>query len=399
VRTKIYGPPGTGKTDTLLRILERELETVDPSRVAFLTFTRAAKAEALGRTGRPEKDFPFLSTIHSLCYRRIGAKQDRMVKPKDLRRFGDKIGVEITGFEVDLDAVAQGERRSDADVLLQLNHLGRHRKVGLKGVLADNFNLSWQFSKWFTQAYREWKDSEDLLDYTDLLSEYLQYGRPLDVEVMIVDESQDLSALQWDVVRKAGQKAARTYYAGDDDQAIFQWAGASADTFNSEPADEDVVLGQSYRLPRSVHRVAGGIIAQVQSRKTKEFKPRDCDGLVQQVGYLHESLLDGPDTLVLFRNHYRGRRLAEQLSQLNVEWEGFMSPSKGKSFPLKLMSIHQSKGREAHTVVLDTEMAKRTAAGFDQDPDQEHRVWYVATTRAKERLFILTPEGSRSYII
>lgn len=65
----------------------------------------------------------------------------------------------------------------------------------------------------------------------------------------------------------------------------------------------------------------------------------------------------------------------------------------------QLLSIHQSKGREAHTVVLDLDMARRTYESYMQEPDDEHRVQYVAVTRAKERLLTLLPTDSMSYII
>jgi superfamily I DNA/RNA helicase len=61
------------------------------------------------------------------------------------------------------------------------------------------------------------------------------------------------------------------------------------------------------------------------------------------------------------------------------------------------MSIHQSKGREAHTVILDTEISKQVYDGYIKDPDEENRVWYVGITRAKERLFTLMPDGGYSY--
>jgi len=64
---------------------------------------------------------------------------------------------------------------------------------------------------------------------------------------------------------------------------------------------------------------------------------------------------------------------------------------------IKLLSIHQSKGREAHTVILDTEMARRTYEAYLQEPDDEHRCWYVAVTRAKERLLTLLPTESQYY--
>jgi superfamily I DNA/RNA helicase len=61
---------------------------------------------------------------------------------------------------------------------------------------------------------------------------------------------------------------------------------------------------------------------------------------------------------------------------------------------VRVSTIHGSKGGEARHVVVLREMARRThgemiAAGGDD----ERRVWYVAVTRAREKLTIV---GSRT---
>jgi superfamily I DNA/RNA helicase len=62
-------------------------------------------------------------------------------------------------------------------------------------------------------------------------------------------------------------------------------------------------------------------------------------------------------------------------------------------------TIHSQKGGEADEVVLITDWSHRTAKNFEQDPDPEHRVFYVGATRAKENLHILMPQTTKSYTI
>lgn len=488
---KVFGPPGTGKTWFLLQKLEEELKRTRPYRIAFLTFTRTARAEAFQRAKMEEKDLPFLRTIHAICYRQMSVSQSQMIKPKMLREFGIQIGTEITGWLPSVETeelnFGQDTKPTKADILLQLNHLGRHRKVGLREMLRTaNEELEWEFSKWFTETYRKWKDAESLFDFTDLLSVYLQYGQPLPIDVMFVDEAQDLSRLQWDVVRKLGANAQRVYIAGDDDQAIFTWAGASAEAFIKEPASDQVILDQSYRCPKAVMKVAHEIIANVKTRVGKSTKPREAEGLFETVGYLDRSMLDREErTLLLYRNHHRGKALAKELEDMSVPYLGGSSPLSDKdvaktltawnktikgerstpaelgaflgmcdqqylvrnaedlaetprlaselikfwpddifcvlnripkknyvqrvyetygvnkmlSPSLTLQSIHQSKGQEAHTVILDTELAKKTYDAMMDNADDEHRVWYVGATRAREKLTVLLPMNQLHYQI
>jgi superfamily I DNA/RNA helicase len=493
---KVYGPPGTGKTHAMLGLFEGELKRTKPERVAFLTFTRAARLEALSRTSLPENELPYVKTIHAICYHLLGMSQSRIVKPRDVREFGKKIGVAITGVMHDPWSVETitGSRTqpTKADRLLQLNHLGRHRMIKLKEMMREApMDLDFKYAKWFTQSYRAWKDAEGLLDYTDLLIRYLEEGAVLDLDVMFVDEAQDLSNLQWAVVRKLSTNVQRRYIAGDDDQAIFTWAGASPDIFNAEPAEDVKVLPQSFRIPSVVHQVSDRIIRRVKKRYEKEFKPRAAVGEYRPIGNLSAEHLGDPDTFVLFRNHYRGAQFAETLEGLGWPFAGNMSPaelpgvrpaleglfrlregrtvmpSQAKALvmmsapgylangaarraqsarselqlnevfslggaltdpiekvlvklpklnyfsnvirhaglkallnpPVTLMSIHQSKGRQANTVILDLEMAKLTWEHYLKDPDDEHRVFYVGATRAKERLLTLLPNEAMAYVI
>ena len=62
-----------------------------------------------------------------------------------------------------------------------------------------------------------------------MLEQFLIKGDIPTLDVMFVDEAQDLSPLQWAVVRKLAERAKRIYVAGDDDQAIYKWAGADVD--------------------------------------------------------------------------------------------------------------------------------------------------------------------------
>ena len=86
------------------------------------------------------------------------------------------------------------------------------------------------------------------------------------------------------MVRGICAKSDKSYIAGDDDQAIFKWAGADVDHFIAlrDEVDNVKVLDQSYRIPGGpIHALSQKIIAQVENRYDKKYKPRD------EIGKLH----------------------------------------------------------------------------------------------------------------
>lgn len=60
-------------------------------------------------------------------------------------------------------------------------------------------------------------------------------------------------------------------------------------------------------------------------------------------------------------------------------------------------TVHSVKGGEADNVVVLPNMTQRTWDDFERVPDDEHRTFYVAATRAKTRLFLASPTSPRSY--
>ena len=64
-----------------------------------------------------------------------------------------------------------------------------------------------------------------------MISKFTEKDLSPTFEVVFIDEAQDLSFLQWQMVKSIWNKSKEVYLAGDDDQAIFRWAGADLNYF------------------------------------------------------------------------------------------------------------------------------------------------------------------------
>ena len=67
---------------------------------------------------------------------------------------------------------------------------------------------------------------------------------------------------------------------------------------------------------------------------------------------------------------------------------------------ITLSTIHGAKGGEADNVLLLPDITKSALDHNDIDPDELHRLFYVAVTRAKKSLHILEPRNyERAYVL
>ena len=303
----ILGPPGTGKTSTLLGLLEEELERgTEPERIGFFTFTKQAvqegKTRAISRFEINKNQLPYFRTLHSLCFLQLGLTKESVLGGSDLHDLNEKLNLRLSGSGTSDEGHISGISKDDR--LLFIENLARMRQTSLENQWQEvDDAVGWFELERFATGLKLFKQDRLLLDYTDMLQQFLERGVAPKLDVMFVDEAQDLSPLQWAVVRKLCDSADRIYIAGDDDQAIYRWAGADVDYLIRNSKDA-MILKQSYRIPKSIHNLAVRCIGQVSSRVHKVWNPREEKGLVRwEASFDNIDMTEG-DWLVLARTNY-----------------------------------------------------------------------------------------------
>ena len=341
----IYGPPGTGKTRRLLGILEslRKDRGIPVEEIGFVAFTRAAANEAKHRLGITKSKT--VRTLHSFAYEAGGVSPDRMVSGDKLVRFGEFVGLPVQGKSATgLDTVEIG------DEYLEVHYYARARKLTIAAAHFEMRSmLDLGIAQMVSDAYSKWKSYYGWVDYDDLLINFAQNPDTFGVRYLIVDEGQDLSPIQWDAVN--AMDVACLWVAGDDDQSIYEWSGADPHGMRAyhEPDASNVrVLEQSWRIPKSVHRIAEGVINRVEKRWAKTYLPRESEGAAE--GYGDIGLVPPPrpkePTLVLYRNHQFRRAVENWLMDSSVPFiatGGTWSPFEGR-WATALRAVFDLKG-------------------------------------------------------
>ena len=100
-------------------------------------------------------------------------------------------------------------------------------------------------------------------------------------DVAFVDEAQDLSPIQWKMFNIIKENSKYVILAGDDDQAIYGWAGADVKKFQQEISKKDIILPQSYRVPQDRTNIADKILNLIPDdrRIKKQWKARENKAL------------------------------------------------------------------------------------------------------------------------
>ena len=307
----ILGGPGAGKTTRLLDIMEEELARgTPPDRIAFVSFTRKAVNEAATRAMEKFKvareDLPYFRTLHSLAYRFLGLNRQEILGKRHLSEIGDMLGLKVTGGIIPDEL---GENMTLGDRMLFMEGFARSVCKSREEIWQDKGeNITWWQFKQFIDTYDHYKKDLSLIDFTDMLYKYIEECNPAPVEVAIIDEAQDLNPIQWKVVFHAFKNVPRIYIAGDDDQAIYRWSGADIDQFLSLPITDKEVLPVSWRLPRSIFKMATNLANQLSKRYAKDWKPFDKEGEIHYYSDIqHVDLTEGR-WLILARNTHFLRR-------------------------------------------------------------------------------------------
>ena len=325
MKTIVLGPPGTGKTTTLLNKVDGYLKKTDPDKVGYFAFTQKAayhaRDEAIKKFNLTEDDLPYFRTLHSLAFRKLGLKKDQVMQSRHYKDLGEKLGFPVTYAEHQHD---HGIFTSDSEYL-QIINLAKVRNITLE----QQFNkrdhtqdLELNKLHIISNELQRYKKEYNLIDFNDMILDFTKSDKSPKFDVVFIDEAQDLSLMQWDMARSIWNKTEDAFIAGDDDQAIFKWAGAHVDSFIAlQDQMINLPLIQSHRIPIKVHQLAMGIINRIKHRIDKTWQPKTNEGSLHRHFGIESVNMSSGEWLVLARTKHMLKEIEDTLYRNGLYYE------------------------------------------------------------------------------
>ena len=325
---KILGPPGTGKTTKLLQYVNTFIKLGTPiDKIGYFAFTTKAANEATDRmlNSNPKlqkKNLKYFRTLHSLAFNQLGMKKSNVMQDEHYEDVGRKLGIEVTVY-------SNGEEKtgfvdSDSEYFNIIN-AARIKNVSIE----EEYNTdmySEDIDKHQLQIIKDevdnYKQAYNLVDFTDMIEKFNVAELCPKYDVIFVDEAQDLSPIQWKMYDILKKNSKHVILAGDDDQAIYGWAGADVQRFQDEPA-KNIILPQSYRVPQQVQFVADQILSRIPDdrRIRKLWAPRPESGTVEHITAIEDAPLHEGDWLILSRTNDKLNKLKSVLKDMAIYFE------------------------------------------------------------------------------
>ena len=344
---QILGPPGTGKTTYIKHLVEGWVDAgeYEAQDIVLTSFTRSAAAVLAGAVAVPREN---IATLHALAFRALGsppiAEKGKLAAQWD-EQHATSPSWQVGSGAVDINDGLTGPDSKVGEMLRRYS-LARARMV-------DAAHPLFVSSAPFAVAWEDFKTETESMDFTDLLDQAYQKwdGLPGMQPVLMVDEAQDMTPLQWRLAREWGGSADCELFmvAGDPAQAVYGFAGSDPAQFLIDllPAQREL-LPRSYRMPPEVQVHAERFLQRHSGSLSKErnYTPRQAVGRVRQmlgatwrtpgslIRHIEEAVTEGRSVMILATCAYMLQPILTRLRQDGLPFHNPYRRSNGAWNPL-----------------------------------------------------------------
>lgn len=293
---------GSGKTTTLINSLSL---IPDKYKILFVAFNKHIVAELTQKIG--EKKNIDIKTVHSLglsMIKRNFIEEKVEINEYKYRTYLKKNLQLLTDIET--KPFNKNEKNEYINNINNLINLGRlnmcQSKKEFEKIISrydiapidDEIDIALKVMAWGKENY-------STIDYTDMVWLPVELNlKPIGYQYdwIFVDELQDISDVQRELILKCFKRGTRMLGCGDPSQCIYSFSGSSPEAFKRFQDLKNTItlpLSISYRCAKNIVKLANGIVPSLMASDNA------IDGLVEYNSHV-SNISDGD--MVLCRNKY-----------------------------------------------------------------------------------------------
>lgn len=348
----VLAVPGSGKTTVILNRIINLIENHDvlPKNILSITFS---KSQGMDMERRFLKSFPNLKgqitfkTIHAFCYEIV----KNYMKIKNIKK-----------------TLIEGDEKINKSTLLKRYFFNMYEQKILDDVIKDFFSL-YDFTKnkmidfedyvrknkfisnrllllKLYKAYESLKLEYNFIDFNDLLSlanKYISEDKNLLSSIkkrykfFSVDEAQDTSMLQFEIIKKIVYPENNLFVVADDDQSIYSFRGAEPKNlleFKKFYKDSKIfIMNHNFRSTKNIIEISNKLISKNKNRYQKNpictcsenskimlFKVKNAHIQMRKLLELIKQLKKDESVGILYRNNISSIYVANYFLENDVDF-------------------------------------------------------------------------------
>ncbi len=282
---------GAGKTTCLCARTAKLIfdGKADAGRICTLTFSKAASRDMKHRFNQlfhglvPNAHEVHFSTIHSFCYKILRHHYRKHNIPFQF--------IEKGKAKIDKNTLLRKiyahycQEYMDTDTLEELERLigfSKNRLLTIEEI--ENVDTGIKKFPVIFQAYEQYKNKHYLLDFDDMLTKtyhllkenqlYLNIFRN-QYDYWQVDEFQDTSPVQWEIIKMMVGYEGNVLCVGDDDQTIYSFRGSTPATMlgfkDDFPISKAYFMEENFRCGKLSTNISSQFIQKNRNRYNKQI--------------------------------------------------------------------------------------------------------------------------------
>lgn len=278
------------------------------------------------------------------------------------------------------------------------------------------------------EKYKDYCVNKSYLDFNDMISRTISLFKnnsdilekfKLKYRYILVDEFQDVNNLQVELIKMLLTDETQLFCVGDDWQSIYGFRGSNVSyiiEFENHFTNSSVIkLNLNYRSTENIVGASNEVIKRNKFKVDKEIKAskksehkivvyagneeeENVNFCTQRVRELLDEGLTPDDILFLYRrsNMYRPYFFKFKNENLRVQAKTIHAAKGLESKVVFIIGLSEGYGGFPDIWLEDRIFQVIKKANHDQLLEEERRLFYVAITRAKDKLFLITEKGNES---